>query len=92
MTDTGATWQVILSRNPKKVIRRVPADLRRRILAKLHTLEKNPRPTGCKKLVGLASLYRVRVGNWRIIYTIKDEELIVLVLEIVPRGSAYRNL
>jgi len=55
-------------------------------------LAKNPRPAGCKKLSGFDNLYRVRVGDWRISYAIEDERLVILVLEIAPRGDAYRNL
>jgi mRNA interferase RelE/StbE len=85
-------WQVILSREPKKILDKVPADLRRRILARLHELESDARPTGCKKLTGYRDLYRIRVGDWRITYAIKDAELIVLVVEVAPRGGAYRDL
>src|SRR5450759_2203199 len=61
-------WQVILSREPKKILDKVPADLRRRILARLHELESDARPTGPKKLTGYTDLYRIRVGDWRVTY------------------------
>ena len=83
-------WQVILSREPKKILDKVPADLRRRILARLHELESDARPTGPKKLTGYTDLYRVRVGDWRITYAIKDAELIVLVMEMVQSHSETR--
>ena len=86
------TWQVILLREPKKILAKVPADLRRRILARLHELESDPRPASCKKLAGHDDLYRVRVGDWRVTYAIKDAELIVLIVEVAPRGGAYRDL
>jgi mRNA interferase RelE/StbE len=86
------TWQVILLREPKKILAKVPADLRRRILARLHELESDPRPANCKKLAGHDDLYRVRVGDWRVTYAIKDAELIVLIVEVAPRGGAYRDL
>ena len=85
-------WQVILLRDPRKVLARAPADLRRRLLAALHELERDPRPPGCKKLQGYDNLYRVRVGDWRIIYTPEDDRLIVLTIEIVPRSVACRDL
>ena len=84
------TWQVILLREPKKILDKVPADLRRRILARLHELESDARPTGPKKLTGYTDLYRVRVGDWRITYAIKDAELIVLVMEMVQSHSETR--
>lgn len=87
----GDGWQVILAREPKKILAKLPADLRRRILTELHGLERDPRPAGCKKLTGV-DFYRVRVGDWRITYRIEEDRLLVLVLEIAPRGGAYRNL
>ena len=88
---TGARWQVILHRRAQKIIRRMDSDVRARILASLHGLTSEPRPTGVKKLVGYENLFRVRVGDWRIIYAIQDNKLIVLVLEISTRGGAYRD-
>ena len=91
MPEAGP-WQVILLREPKKILARVPADLRRRLLAALHGLAADPRPVGCKRLKGYEELYRVRVGDWRVTYAVKDAELIILVIEIAPRGDAYRDL
>ena len=91
MPETGP-WQVTLLREPKKVLAKVPADLRRRLLDALHRLEADPRPTGCKKLQGHDDLYRQRVGDWRIVYAVRSAQGIILVTEIAPRGSAYRKL
>ena len=54
-------------------------------------LEENPRPSGAKKMRGYKNLFRVRVGDWRIIYTINDEELIILILTVASRGKAYKK-
>ena len=86
------SWQVVLERDPQKVMRRIDADLRQRILVRLHELETTPRPPGVKKLKGFENLYRLRVGGWRITYAIRDDQLVVLVVEIAPRGGAYRDL
>ena len=86
------TWQVIVLREPKKILAKVPGDLRRRLLTALHELEVDPRPTGCKKLRGHEDLYRLRVGDWRITYAVKDAALIVLIVEVAPRGGAHRDL
>ena len=63
-----------------------------RVTRKLDALEENPRPFGAEKLAGPEDLYRVRVGDWRIVYAIEDDALLVLLLDISPRGGAYRNL
>jgi mRNA interferase RelE/StbE len=55
-------------------------------------LEHDPRPHDSIRLSGFADLYRVRVGDWRISYSVEDDKLVVLVVEISSRGSAYRDL
>ena len=85
-------WQVIIHRKAERVLKRLDGDLLERIRQAIRGLATEPRPIGHKKLTGYENLYSVRVGDWRIIYAIEDKQLIVLVLEISPRGGAYRNL
>ncbi len=92
MSDRPARWQIFLARQPEKILRRLPKDLLQRIDAQFEELVINPRPAGCKKLAGFENLYRVPVGDWRISYAIEEERLVILVLEIAPRGGAYRKL
>lgn len=63
-----------------------------RILAKLGALANDPRPPGVEKLKGDDDLYRVRVGDYRIVYEIHDDVLLVLVVGIGHRGEVYRRL
>jgi mRNA interferase RelE/StbE len=91
MSD-AATFEVIITKQPQKILRKLPKDILRRIDRALQSLAADPRPVGCKKLVGYDNLYRIREGDWRISYAVEDEQLIVLVLEIAPRSGAYRNL
>jgi len=86
------TYEIQIKRQPEKVIRKLPRDLAARIDRAILALAANPRPTDCKKLKGHDHLYRIRVGDWRISYAILDDRLIILVLEVAPRGDAYRNL
>jgi mRNA interferase RelE/StbE len=85
-------YQVVIQRDPEKVLRKLPKNLLLRIRTAIHALATDPNPQGSKRLVGLDDLYRVRVGDWHIIYAIYEEQLIVLVIEVAPRGGAYRNL
>ncbi len=85
-------YQVQVHRSAAKILDRLPKDLLRRIAAAIDGLTADPMPSGCKKLVGKYNHYRVRVGDWRITYTIEDDVLVVTVIEIRPRGGAYRNL
>ena len=92
MSEGGPRYAVQLDRAVPKVLRRLPADLRVRLSRAIDDLAGEPRPAGCKKIKGHADLYRIRVGQWRITYAIRDEQLIVLIVEVAPRGGAYRNL
>ena len=85
-------YEVIINRQPRKVIRKLPRNLRERIIRATAALATDPRPPGCTRLTGHPDLYRIRVGDWRVIYTIEDDRLVVLVVTIAPRGGAYRNL
>jgi mRNA interferase RelE/StbE len=85
-----AKWRVVINRKAQKSLRRLPRDLLQRLLSAIYSLEIEPRPPGSKRLVGKA-LYRLRVGDWRIIYAIEDDKLLVLVVRVAPRGSAYQE-
>ena len=90
MPEAERRWQVIIDRQPERVFRRLPKPLLQRIREKISSLATDPRPSGCKKLVGHDNLYRVRVGDWRISYAVEDDRLIILVIEVAPRSGAYR--
>jgi mRNA interferase RelE/StbE len=70
--------------------------LDRRIARRVHTavlaLADEPRPPGCRQLVGYPGLWRTRVGDYRVIYTIEDDNLLVLVLRIAHRSTSYNRL
>ena len=85
-------YAVQIVKSEQKVLERLPRDLLQRIRRAINGLATDPRPLGCKKLAGFENYYRVRVGDWRIIYTIFEDTLIVLVIEVAPRGDAYRHL
>ena len=67
-------------------------DIRRqgKIIDAIDELARTPRPPGVKKLTGSDSSYRIRVGDYRILYQIKDRELTILVIRIAHRRDAYR--
>jgi len=71
---------------------RIPQPIRRRIARKIDRLADNPRPRGARVLEGRLSLYRIRVGDYRVIYQIQDAGLVVLVVRIGSRGEVYRHL
>ncbi len=90
MNEPGQRWQIIIDRDPRKVMRRLPRNLLQRIDQAIQNLADDPRLSGCKEMVGYDNYYRIQVGDWRILYAIEDDRLIVLVLDVVPRSGAYQ--
>lgn len=84
-------WQVLLLKGPQKILRKLPTDLQSRLISTLHGLEDEPYPNGVKKLSGYENYFRIRVGDWRIIYAVEEERLIILVLEIGAWGGVYKD-
>ncbi len=62
-----------------------------RIDRKIMTLAENPRPPGCKKLKGYKDQWRVRVGDYRVVYTVDDQKLLVEVTRIRHRSEVYER-
>ena len=60
-----------------------------RIIERVEELASNPRPAGVKKLVSEDNLYRVRVGEYRAVYQIRDRELVVLIVKVGHRREVY---
>ena len=83
-------YEVKIIPSARKQLAGLPLRLRRRIDKRVAGLAADPRPRGCKKLVGYADRYRIRVGDYRILYEIRDEVLLVLVIKVGPRGDVYR--
>lgn len=79
---------VILSRTARKQLDKLPDDAADGIMDALETLAENPRPPGCRKLRGRPG-YRVRIGDYRVLYDVEDEKLLVLVFAIGHRRDIY---
>ena len=71
-------------------LRKLPRPAQRRIQSAIDGLALNPRPVGSKKLKGRHPAYRIRIGDYRVIYEIHDDVLTVLVVRIGPRDEIYR--
>ena len=70
---------------------KLPAHVSRRVEDAISALADNPRPAGATKLAGPHDLYRVRVGNYRVIYSVQDDVLLVLVVKVAHRRDVYRR-
>lgn len=84
-------YKVDVGKKAKKFLSKLNAADQEMIVKRLRGLESNPRPYGHKKLQGHKGLYRVRTGDYRIIYAIKDKQLLVLVVQIGHRREIYRE-
>lgn len=82
-------YQLEVSRRAAKVVTSLEKPLRRRILAAIDALADDPRPPGCKKLAGQDG-WRIRVGDYRVVYEIHDQVLLVIVVDIGHRSEIYR--
>jgi mRNA interferase RelE/StbE len=85
-------YRLELKPSALKALAKVPPPHRQRIAKIIDRLRTNPRPRGSVKLAGLQELYRIRVGEYRVIYQVRDDVLLVLVVRIGGRGDVYRNL
>jgi mRNA interferase RelE/StbE len=86
------SYTVQLKKSALKDLYKLPKEASRKIAQDINALGQNPRPQGCKKLKGVDDLYRIRTGNYRIVYQIYDKVLVVLVVFIGDRKEVYRNL
>jgi mRNA interferase RelE/StbE len=85
-----ADYSVVFARSARKELQNLDPPVARRILKQIETLVGNPRPSGVAKLEGANDLWRVRVGEWRVVYRISDRERLVDVIAVRHRRDAYR--
>jgi mRNA interferase RelE/StbE len=84
-----ASYSLHIRRSAAKEISALPAKDRRRVVARIAMLATDPRPVGCEKLSG-EEKYRVRQGDYRILYQIIDADLVVTVVKVGNRRDVYR--
>jgi mRNA interferase RelE/StbE len=84
-------YRIIIAEPAIKALGKLQRKVQRQISEKIDALVDNPRPAGAEKLQGV-DLFRIRSGDYRVIYQIKDDVLIVLVVRIGHRKDIYRNL
>ena len=92
MTGRPRPYEVRLKPSAQRQLSALGRKDRRRIARTIDALAENPRPRHARKLEGIEELYRVRCGDYRIIYQIQDQRLLVLVVRIRHRREAYRGL
>ena len=88
---TTRRYRIELKPSAAKSLARLPVDLQKRIVRAVETLAGDPRPHGVVKMAGDDNLWRVRVGDFRIVYEIHADVLLVLVLRIGHRREVSRD-
>lgn len=85
-------YQVQITDKILKKLEKLPKRDKERIIEDIDSLVEDPRPDGCKKLKGNLKpiRYRIRSGNYRIVYSVQDDMLIILVVEFGHRKDVYR--
>jgi mRNA interferase RelE/StbE len=84
-------YRIVLDVHAKRDLKALPAHIIRQIGKKIDALADNPFPPKVEPIKGQKSLWRIRSGDYRIIYTVKHNELLVLVIHIGDRKEVYKN-
>ena len=84
-----ADYSITFARSARKELESLNAHLVQRIFPKIEALAKEPRPKGCRKLRGEKDLWRIRVGEYRVIYSIYDDKKVIDVIAVRHRSAAY---
>ncbi len=87
MTDS---YSLLIKRSAEKELKKLPAGDLRRVVDRIRSLAQQPRPSGCEKLSGEDERYRIRQGDYRIVYGIDDADRVVEIVKIGHRREVYR--
>lgn len=84
-------YKVAFTQRATREFNSLPRQAQVRLAPRIEALADEPRPHGVRKLTAEEELYRIRVGDYRVIYTIRDDELLVLVVDVGNRREIYRR-
>ncbi|MDK2409582.1 type II toxin-antitoxin system RelE/ParE family toxin [Aphanizomenon sp. PH219] len=84
-------YQIEFTKGAVKQLKKLPTDIRERIDLRIQELAIEPRPDGVKKLESELSIYRIRIGDYRVIYQIQDDILLVTIVKAKHRREVYRQ-
>ncbi len=83
-------YNIVFSKRAEKDIQKLSARVVEKIIPEIIALADNPRPIGCKKLKGYTDLWRIKIGDYRVIYSVEDVILLVDIREVGNRKDIYR--
>jgi mRNA interferase RelE/StbE len=84
-------YSIRFAESAARSLKKLPASPRGRIAAKIDALANNPYPPGTRKMTGEDHAYRIRVGDYRVVYDVFEDAIVVLVLRIGHRKDVYRS-
>jgi mRNA interferase RelE/StbE len=94
--EGGEHYEVRITPHARQSLQRLKKnrEVTRRLLEAISALAENPRPHDCKKLISskFDNLFRIRIGDWRILYAIEDDVILVIILDVVRRDQAYKGI
>ncbi len=85
-----ASYEIEITRSAERQLKRLPPDDQQRIVAAILPLSDNPFPRGSRKLSGYDDVLRIRVGTYRVLYSVSERKLIIIILKIGHRKNVYR--
>ncbi len=83
-------YTITFAQSARKELEHLSASAINRIFPKIEALAQTPRPPGCRKIQGLENLWRIRIGDYRVIYQIFDEDQVIDIIAVRHRSKAYR--
>lgn len=86
-----ACYRIEWKASARKELRGLERAILGRVLTAVEALATDPRPDGCRKLAGSKQSYRIRVGDYRVVYLIEDDRLIVEIIRVRHRSAAYHD-
>ena len=82
-------YSITFARSARKELETLDEKILNRIFPKIEALSKEPRPSGCRKLTGNKQLWRIRVGDYRVVYAIDDDKNLVDIIAVRHRKDVY---
>jgi mRNA interferase RelE/StbE len=86
-----ANYKISISLSAEKKLKKIPKKDLKKVIEKIQSLSITPFPQGCRKLSGEENIYRVRQGNYRVIYEVENKQLVILILKIGHRKDVYQG-
>ena len=85
-----ASYEIEITRTAEKQLKKLPREEQGRVVATILRLADEPRPRGSRKLAGYDDVFRIRVGTYRILYSVSSGRLVIIILKVGHRRDVYR--